>query len=143
MQNAQEIEGRWDTLRGKVKEKWGQLTDDDLKMVGGNIDQVLGRIQQKTGAARADIEKYLNDVLDTPAANRAKEAIAGFAHGANERMRDAGDHLRESYGNARERAQDGYRQAGQMFESHPAESMVAVFGLGIVTGVVLGLMLRE
>jgi uncharacterized protein YjbJ (UPF0337 family) len=50
--NTQEIQGHWDQIRGKVKEKWGQLTDDDLRIVGGNVDQVIGRIEQKTGEAR-------------------------------------------------------------------------------------------
>ena len=43
------IEGNWKQLRGKVREKWGQLTDDDLQIQGGNIDQLVGKIQQKTG----------------------------------------------------------------------------------------------
>lgn len=37
--NAQELQGQWNELRGKVKEKWGQLSDDDLTVQGGNFDQ--------------------------------------------------------------------------------------------------------
>ena len=60
--NAQELQGQWNRLRGQVKEKWGQLTDDDLQIQGGNIDQLVGRIQQKTGEGREAIEKFLNDL---------------------------------------------------------------------------------
>ena len=50
--NAQELQGQWNELRGKVKEKWGHLTDDDLEVQGGNFDQLIGRIQKKTGEGR-------------------------------------------------------------------------------------------
>ena len=60
--NAQELQGQWNTLRGKVKEKWGQLSDDDLQIHGGNIDQLVGRIQQKTGEGRESVERFLNDL---------------------------------------------------------------------------------
>lgn len=143
MQNAQEIQGRWDILRGKVKEKWGQLTDDDLQMVGGNIDQVMGRIQQKTGAARAEIEEFLNEALEGSTMQRTKERVSGFAQGVGERARDAGEQLKQSYGRVSEGAREQYGRAEEMMYLHPTESMAAVFGLGVVTGVVLGLMLRD
>ena len=60
--NAQELQGQWNRLKGQVKEKWGQLTDDDLQISGGNVDQLVGRIQQKTGVARDQIEKFLSDL---------------------------------------------------------------------------------
>src|SRR6476469_9591944 len=60
--NVQELQGQWNTLRGQVKERWGQLTDDDLQIQGGNVDQLVGRIQQRTGESRDAIEKYLTDL---------------------------------------------------------------------------------
>ena len=69
--NAQELQGQWNRLRGQVREHWGQLTDDDLQMQGGNVDQLVGRIQQKTGETREVIERYLNDLT----------ARGGTAHG--------------------------------------------------------------
>jgi len=60
--NAQELQGQWTKLRGQVKEKWGQLTDDDLQIHGGNVDQLVGKIQQRTGEGREAIEKFLGDL---------------------------------------------------------------------------------
>ena len=60
--NTQELQGQWNQLRGQVKQKWGQLTDDDLQIQGGNVDQMVGRIQQRTGEGREVIEKYLTEL---------------------------------------------------------------------------------
>ncbi|MEX0713270.1 MAG: CsbD family protein [Pirellulales bacterium] len=136
MLNAQEIQGHWDTLRGKVKEKWGQLTDDDLQIVGGNVDQLVGRIQQKTGQQRREIESFLNDLLSQPGIRRAKEAVAGYAQQSVQQVQEGYEHVAKQ-------AREGYAKAGQMVEKHPAESMAAVLGLGIIAGVAVGLMLRS
>ena len=52
MVNTQKLQGSWNTLRGKIKDKWSNLTDDDLQFASGNIDQLVGKIQHKTGEAR-------------------------------------------------------------------------------------------
>lgn len=135
--NAQEIRGHWDQIRGKVKEKWGVLTDDDLQMVSGNIDQLIGRIEQKTGEARGSVERFL-DELATPSSRmaKAKEVAADYAQ-------TAAQQAREGFEQVKEQAREGYERAGKIVRTHPAESMVAVFGLGMITGVVVGLLLRS
>jgi uncharacterized protein YjbJ (UPF0337 family) len=52
--NQDRIQGRWKLIKGKVKEQWGKLTDDDLDVIAGRRDQLLGRIQQRHGLARED-----------------------------------------------------------------------------------------
>ena len=80
--NAQELQGQWNKLRGQVKEKWGQLTDDDLQIHGGNIDQLVGKIQQKTGEGREAIEKFLTELTSQgrSAISQAAGAVGNFAH---------------------------------------------------------------
>ncbi|MGE4242583.1 CsbD family protein [Ramlibacter sp.] len=50
--NQDRIEGRWKQLKGKLRERWGKLTDDDIDVIAGRRDQLLGRIQQRHGIAR-------------------------------------------------------------------------------------------
>jgi uncharacterized protein YjbJ (UPF0337 family) len=61
MVNAQALQGQWNQIRGELKKKWGQLTDDDLRFTNGNIDQLIGKIQQRTGEAREAIEQFLTE----------------------------------------------------------------------------------
>ena len=57
--NESYAKGKWNELRGKVKERWGDLTDDDLDRVEGRRDQLIGAIQQRYGKARDDAEREL------------------------------------------------------------------------------------
>src|SRR3954463_12592229 len=61
MVNQQTLQGNWNEIKGKLRNKWGQLTNDDLQSAQGNIDQLVGLIQRKTGEARNSIEKFLED----------------------------------------------------------------------------------
>ena len=54
--NNDRIEGNWKQLKGKLKEQWGKLTDDDLDVIAGRRDQLLGRIQQRHGLAKDEAE---------------------------------------------------------------------------------------
>jgi uncharacterized protein YjbJ (UPF0337 family) len=49
--------GNWKMFRGKVKEKWGKLTDDDLSMINGKRDQFIGRLQERYGIAKDESER--------------------------------------------------------------------------------------
>lgn len=52
-----EIKGDWNIIKGKLKQKWATLTDDDLQYVEGQQEVLLGRIQKRTGETREAIEK--------------------------------------------------------------------------------------
>lgn len=55
------IKGKWTQLTGQVKEKWGKLTDDDLKMISGKKDQLVGKIQERYGYAKDEAEREVDD----------------------------------------------------------------------------------
>jgi uncharacterized protein YjbJ (UPF0337 family) len=55
------IEGNWIQFRGKVKEQWGKLTDDDLTQIQGQRDQLVGRIQKAYGISVEDANKEVTD----------------------------------------------------------------------------------
>jgi uncharacterized protein YjbJ (UPF0337 family) len=136
--NAQELQGQWNKLRGQVKERWGQLTDDDLQIQGGNVDQLVGRIQQKTGETRDAIEKYLNDLTSrgASAVAQATEAVSNFAQ-------QAGDRLRDRYGDLADQARDRLDTAQDVVRHNPGQSVAAAFGVGLLAGLIVGLALRS
>lgn len=55
MPNSTEIRGHWDELKGKLKQKYAELTDDDLKYEEGKDDEMWGRLEQKLGKAKKEI----------------------------------------------------------------------------------------
>src|ERR1700733_12605090 len=59
------VEGNWKQTKGKVKEKWGQLTDDDLTTINGKRDQLEGKIQERYGLAKDMVRKDVDDWLKT------------------------------------------------------------------------------
>jgi uncharacterized protein YjbJ (UPF0337 family) len=59
-----EWEGKWDQARGRVKEAWGALTDDDLDRTEGKKDRLVGVIKEKTGESVDTIERKLKDIFD-------------------------------------------------------------------------------
>ena len=56
------IRGNWNMVKGKLKEKYGNLTDDDLTYAEGQEDQLIGRIQERTGQAKEEITRYIDDL---------------------------------------------------------------------------------
>ena len=56
----QKWDGRWDQLKGKVKQTWGDMTDDDCDVAEGQYDELVGRITERTGQTREEIERRLN-----------------------------------------------------------------------------------
>ncbi|EEI90924.1 CsbD family protein [Sphingobacterium spiritivorum] len=55
-------EGRWNELKGKVKQSYADLTDDDLLYEEGKADELLGRIQKKTGKTKEEVENWFNSL---------------------------------------------------------------------------------
>ncbi len=59
--NWDQIEGRWRQITGEVRRKWGSLTDDDVEMVKGDRDKLLGRIQERYGVTEEEASKQIDD----------------------------------------------------------------------------------
>jgi uncharacterized protein YjbJ (UPF0337 family) len=56
-----EIKGDWNIIKGHLKQKWAQLTDDDLQYIEGSQDELLGRIQKRTGQTREAVEAAIKE----------------------------------------------------------------------------------
>ncbi len=57
-----ELKGKWNEIKGKIKSAYGELTDDDLMYEEGKDDQLLGKLQQKTGKGRDELVKWINSL---------------------------------------------------------------------------------
>ena len=59
--NTLQLKGDWNVVKGKLKQKFAQLTDDDLQYVRGKEDELLGRIQKRTGQTKEAVEKAFDE----------------------------------------------------------------------------------
>jgi uncharacterized protein YjbJ (UPF0337 family) len=94
--NWDQLEGKWKQYSGKVKEKWGKLTDDDLTVIHGRRDQLVGKIQERYGIVKEEAEKQVDEFArafrtegsteESPRGNHE----AGVHSNAKEKKRGAG-----------------------------------------------------
>jgi uncharacterized protein YjbJ (UPF0337 family) len=59
--NQDRIRGQWKQVKGRIKEQWGRLTDDDLDVIAGKREQLLGRNQQRHGVAKDEAQRQVQD----------------------------------------------------------------------------------
>ena len=160
MPNAQTLQGNWNEVKGKLRSKWGQLTNDDVGMFNGNVDQLIGTIQRKTGEARQTIEQFLDSFTSkgSSSISQAAEGVRDYATQATNRIaeyaQDAGSYATDFASHAGERVQQGteqatqamrqgYKQAERVVRHNPAESVAVCFGAGVLVGLMFGMMLSN
>jgi uncharacterized protein YjbJ (UPF0337 family) len=65
LMNWDRIEGNWKQFKGRVKEQWGKLTDDEIDVIAGKRDQLVGKIQESYGITKDEAEKQVNRFGDS------------------------------------------------------------------------------
>lgn len=138
MINAEVLQGQWNEIKGTLKSHWGALNSDDLRRFNGDIDQLVGVIQRKTGESREAVEAYLEEV-----AGDASSAIASAAESVRDVTQRAVSSVQETYGNVSDQMRDRYGDVEEMVRTRPAESVAVAFGAGLLAGVIVGLVLRN
>ncbi len=138
MISRQELEGKWTEVKGRLQDRWGQLTDDDLQRVKGNAKELVGVIEQKTGESRRTIENFIDQVVEDSASvvQAASEVAREYAH-------QAGEAVQARYEQFGPQVRAGYEQAEGIVRSRPVESVAVAFGAGVIAGVVMGLVLKS
>jgi uncharacterized protein YjbJ (UPF0337 family) len=58
------IEGNWKQFKGKVKEQWGRLTDDEIDQINGSREQLEGKLQERYGYAKDQVKKHVDDAMN-------------------------------------------------------------------------------
>jgi uncharacterized protein YjbJ (UPF0337 family) len=62
--NADLLKGQWNQLKGQVRSSWGKLTDDDVEVVEGDRDRLIGRIQERYGMAKEEARRQVDDWIE-------------------------------------------------------------------------------
>ena len=82
--NSEQIEGKWKQFSGKVREKWGKLTDSDLQVINGKRDQLVGKIQERYGLAMEEAQRQVDDFF------KSTPEDTNTADGRSDKARSAG-----------------------------------------------------
>lgn len=137
MINRQTLQGNWKEIQGKLRSKWASLSENDVKEFDGNVEQLMGRIQKKTGAPRDSIDQFFDQFSGNGASavSRAGETDHAYAQ-------QASDAVQEKSQQAAASVREGYSEAEKMVRQRPGESLAVCFGAGAITGVAIGLLLR-
>ena len=60
--NTDQIKGNWNIAKGKLKQKYGELTEDDLQYTEGQEDELIGRLQNKLGKSKEEVKQMIDDL---------------------------------------------------------------------------------
>lgn len=144
MLTQQEIAGHWNELRGRIEQRWSQLSGNELDGIDGNVDRLVGTIQQKTGQARANIESELERLSAdlSAASSKAAEGMGEYAKQASRYADKAREAVAEQYQHVEQAVKQGRTRMEEAVRRRPAESVAVAFGTGLIAGAVVGLMLR-
>jgi len=125
--NWSRVEGNWNEMKGKVKEKWGKLTDDDLTQVGGKHDRLVGVLQQKYGMAKDKVEEQLETFF---------EGSEGWVADAKDKVTEVVERGREYFREATPADMAG--DLRELIGRYPVQSVVVGVGVGFLIGQVFG-----
>ncbi len=86
--NKDQLKGQWSEVKGKVKERWGKLTDDELTQINGQYDQLIGKIQQRYGCRKEQAEEQFKSFeFETVGATSSRQENTR-EHGRNQSGRN-------------------------------------------------------
>jgi uncharacterized protein YjbJ (UPF0337 family) len=138
MTNRLILDGNWNEIKGKLRHKWGQLTDDDLPQIRGDAEQIIGAIQRKTGEARDAIEQYLQEMFGSAASaiGTASETVSDYAQ-------DASGAVQHAARQTADQVRGGYHEAERFVRDRPGASLAVCFGVGVIAGIVIAASLRS
>lgn len=137
MITSDQVSAHWDYVKGRLREEWGELTDDEIEQSKGDLQMLVATIQKKTNEAKHEIEDKLEELAaeSSTFTERAGEAAREYADQASKALHDAFEGLSH---NVRERIE----QAEDLVRERPRESAIVTFGTGLIAGVILGLVVR-
>ncbi|TWU25126.1 hypothetical protein Pla52o_14240 [Novipirellula galeiformis] len=137
MANREQIRGHWNEVKGRLKEHWAQLTDDDLRRAEGSTDRLVGVVQQKTGATRNEVEKFIDSLFGASMGDQAAQKVQQYSDAAQQMASDAGQYARDQAKRFAAQSGDLSATVNETVRKRPGESLAIAFGLGIAAGAIL------
>ena len=129
------LEGDWKQLRGKVKARWGKLTDDDLAVIQGRRDELEGKIQERYGYAKSQARREIEDWYRSTGSHLADE-IDTIRTEIQNLSSTVGRIANKQIGRAQVRATEAAHDAEAAIARNPLTAIAIAVGLGFLLGVI-------
>lgn len=129
--NHETASGHWNQIAGAVREKYGQVTDHDIASVNGNLQQLIGMLQHKTGESREYIERFVHSVGE-----KGSQVFNRIYGQSGEYATHAAEALKGSYDQVSRQVADSVEQAKDAVQRRPMEAVLTAFGVGVLAGLV-------
>lgn len=129
-EQQQLVEQKWDQIRGALKAKWSQLTDQDLKMIDGDSRKLVALVHQKTNLPLHEIEEGIDAI-----AAQSEGLLSRIARTASEFAQAAGHYAQSAGSQVAAPMQRAYSQARDMVEARPLPSVASSFAAGMLLGI--------
>lgn len=137
------FDNRWDETKGQLKQRYGQLTDDDVTFVEGKGEELLARLREKLGMSADDLNDVLHDIRGRVSGrvDQARDKVSELANEVRARASVAASDVKAqagvAYDQARRQART-LREDGEEYIRHnPRESLVAALFAGFVVGLLI------
>ena len=128
------VEGNWKQMKGRVKERWGRLTDDDLTAIAGRRDQLEGMIQERYGYAKERTRNEIEDWYRSMGSDLA-EQIETLRSGIQNLSSTVERIAKEQFPRAHSRATEALNDAEEAVKRNPLVVVAIALGLGLLIGV--------
>jgi uncharacterized protein YjbJ (UPF0337 family) len=148
--NTFEFDAAWDQIKGKLRQKYAQLTDDDLAFAEGKGEEILGRLESRLGMAREDLNDMLNELKSEAAPMRFKfekakaraQSVAGevkerVVHAAEDLKSAATVQAERAYSRARHEVRTWTDDGAEFVRQRPREALLGAFAAGFVVGLLI------
>jgi uncharacterized protein YjbJ (UPF0337 family) len=134
MVSKETITSNWKSLVGAVKQKFGELTNDDLTRVEGNLDQLIALVQRNSGATKDQISEFVRSFLASASDSyeTTSEKALQWAGVASDAVRDGVDRMTTE-------AQRGVQYSKTAVRKKPLESVAIAVSAGFLAGIAIGI----
>jgi ElaB/YqjD/DUF883 family membrane-anchored ribosome-binding protein len=127
----EQVADRWNSIRQAIRQRWAQITEEDLRAIDGDSRKLVALVNQKTDMPLHEIEAAIDEIAQQSGGllSRVLSSASDFAADASRRVAEP--------------AQEAWRQARTVVAERPMASLGGAFGAGLVVGLCCGLLLFE